>query len=151
MNFIKKHSSTIVGIVVFFVVLISIFALKNILASDEPVAIYGTRLDGRSEVEISKSTKNKVENKLKESASNVDVRIAGRIVNILIKANAETSLDTAKQLGSSALEEFSKKEKEYYDFQIFIENDANANQFPIIGYKHHTTENISWTKDRAES
>ena len=32
-----------------------------------------------------------------------------------------------------------------------ITNDKNTEQFPIIGYKHHSNDNISWTKDRAES
>lgn len=149
MKFIKKNSSKIVGIVVFIAVLVGIFTIKNILSLDESSAIYGTRLEGRKEVEISKSTKTNVENKLKESSSKVSVRVAGRIINISIKT--DKSLDEAKELGNKALEEFSDKEKKYYDFQILIENDKNTNQFPIIGYKQHTKENITWTKDRAES
>lgn len=149
MNFIKKNSSLIVGILVFVAVLVGIFTIKNILLSDESKVLYGTRLEGKKDVEIKASTKKNVENKLKENASKVSLRIAGRIINISVKVNDETSLDSAKELGNKALEEFSEKEKKYYDFQFLIENDKNTNQFPIIGYKHHTKDNITWTKDRA--
>lgn len=151
MKFIKKNISAIVGVLVFIIVLAGIFTVKKVFTNDETTAIYGTRLEGRENVKISKDTKDKVEEKLADSASDISVRIAGRIVNIHFKVNAETKLDAAKSLGNKALEEFSKSEKEYYDFQILIENDKNANQFPIIGYKHHKKDNITWTKDRAEN
>jgi len=149
MKFLKKNKATVIAVAVFIVVLVSIFAVKKVVKSDEPLAIYGTRLEGK--VEISNKTKEKVKDKLKDSSSNVNIRIAGRIVNIYIKVNAETNLETAKSLGDKALEEFSSDEKKYYDFQILIENDKNTDAFPIIGYKHHTKEGISWTKDRGKS
>ena len=34
------------------------------------------------------------------------------------------------------------------DIQILINNKANTEQFPIIGYKHHTKGGIAWNKDR---
>lgn len=148
MKFLKKNSSAIVAILVFIIVLVGIFAVKKVFLTDEGAAIYGSRLEGRSKVEISNDTKNKVQEKAKEDSSNVSVRVAGRIVNIYIKVNAETTLEKAKSLGDKVLEPFSKEEKEYYDFQILIENDKNPNQFPIIGYKHHAKEKITWTKDR---
>lgn len=151
MNFIKKNLSTIVAILVFIIVLAGIFTIKKIFTNDESAAIYGTRLEGREEVKITKSTKDEVKDKLSDSASNISVRVAGRIVNIQFKVNAETNLGNAKTLGNKALEVFSSKEKDYYDFQILIENDKNTNQFPIIGYKHHKKEKITWTKDRAEN
>lgn len=149
MKFAKKNSSVIVGIIVFIAVLVGIFTVKSILSSDEPVAFYGTRLEGRKDVEISNDKKNKIKDKLKENK--VSIRVAGRIINVTIKVNADTTLDSAKELGNKILEELSDKEKKYYDVQILIENDKNTNQFPIIGYKQHKKENISWTKDRVES
>lgn len=151
MKFIKKNLSTIVGILVFIIVLTGIFTVKKVFTNDETTAIYGTRLEGREDVKITKETKDKVADKLADSASDISVRIAGRIVNIHFKVNTETKLADAKDLGKKALGEFSKAEKEYYDFQILVENDKNTNQFPIIGYKHHKKENITWTKDRAEN
>ena len=145
MKFAKKNSSVIVGIIVFIAVLVGIFTVKSILSSDEPVAFYGTRLEGRKDVEISNDKKNKIKD------NKVSIRVAGRIINVTIKVNADTTLDSAKELGNKILEELSDKEKKYYDVQILIENDKKTKQFPIIGYKQHKKENISWTKDRVES
>jgi hypothetical protein len=147
----KKKTSTIVAIVVFILVLVGIYAVKQIFLADESSAIYGTRLEGKSDVEISTSTKNKVKEKLKDGTTDSSIRIAGRIIEITFTVNDDTSLEKAKELGKSTLEVFSSAEKEYYDIQIFIENDANTSQFPIIGYKHHTKDDITWTKDRSES
>lgn len=149
MKFLKKNKSTIVAVVVFILVLILIFGIKSMFTTDEANAIYGTRLDGREKVEISNQQLQKVKQELEADATSVSTRIAGRIINIAIKTSTETSVEDAKKLGDKAVEKFSSEEKEYYDIQILIENDGNAAQFPIIGYKHHTKDKITWTKDRA--
>lgn len=151
MKFIKKNKSTIVGILVFILALAGILAVKGVLSSDEGKAIYGTRLKGINEVKITDSQKKEVENKLANDTKKVEVSVAGRIINILITAKEGTSLEDAKKLGDKAVEAFSSAEKKYYDIQIFITNEKNKAQFPIIGYRHHTKNTITWTKDRAES
>ena len=151
MKFIKKNKSTIVGILVFILALAGILAVKGVLSSDEGKAIYGTRLKGINEVKITDSQKKEVENKLANDTEKVEVSVAGRIINILITAKEGTSLEDAKKLGDKAVEVFSSAEKKYYDIQIFITNEKNKAQFPIIGYRHHTKNTITWTKDRAES
>lgn len=151
MKFIKKNKSTIVGILVFILALAGILAVKGVLSSDEGKAIYGTRLKGINEVKITDSQKKEVENKLANDTEKVEVSVAGRIINILITAKEGTSLEDAKKLGDKAVEAFSSAEKKYYDIQIFITNEKNKAQFPTIGYRHHTKNTITWTKDRAES
>ena len=86
-----------------------------------------------------------------DSSKSTEVTTAGRIINIIIKAKDTTSLEEAKKLGDKCVEVFSTKEKKYYDIQIFITNTKNKSQFPIIGYKHHNNEKITWSKDRAEN
>ncbi len=149
MKFIKKHFSSIVGILVFVIMLVAFFKVKDIFNPDESTAIYGTRLEGREKVEISKKTREAVKKSLEERTENVSVRVAGNIINIIINAKEDVSLEEAKNLGNKALESFSEEEKKYYDIQLFIKNGKNANQFPIIGYKHHNKNAISWTRDRA--
>ena len=61
------------------------------------------------------------------------------------------SLEDAKKLGPEALDEFTKDQQKFFDFQFFVKNDNNKTQFPIIGYKQRAKDSISWTKDRAES
>ena len=149
MKFIKKHISSIVGLIVFVLVIVAFFMVKDIFNPDESTAIYGSRIEGKSAIEISNETVNAVKEGLKDRTSSVNIRVAGKIVEISIKANEDVSLEDAKNLGKKALESFSDEEKKYYDFQIFVENENNTAQFPIIGYKHKTKENISWTRDRA--
>ena len=81
----------------------------------------------------------------------VEVKVSGKIVNTTITTNDDTSLEDAKKLADSVLEEFTDEQKKFFDFQFFIKNEKNENQFPIIGYKQRARGNISWTKDRAES
>ena len=148
MKFIKKHSSAIVGIMVFILVFAGFMLAKSIFFPAENKAIYGSRLDGRDKVEISEETKSDIEAKINEGTSSVTVRVAGRIVYIDVEAEEGTSKDAARDLANKALEAFSDKEKSYYDIQILIANKANKEQFPIIGYKHHAKNAFSWTKDR---
>ena len=148
MRKLRKHRGTIVGIIVFVVVLIAALYIKNMISPDESTALYGERLDGRDQVKISSETMKKVEDALKENTSSVKVRVAGRIINVTIAVNEGVSRDDAKGMGTKAIEQFSEAERAYYDFQILIKNEKNAEQFPIIGYKHHGKDNISWTKDR---
>lgn len=151
MKIMKKHKNAMVGLGVIILIIVAVILVKKVLFVTENTAIYGSRLNGRDNLKISNDTKNKVKESLSDSSTDVKVRIAGRIIYITIKANNDTSLDAAKELGKKALESFSDPEKKYYDIQILIENDGNQGQFPIIGYKHHTRDAIVWTKDRAEN
>ena len=148
MKFIKKHSSLIVAVIVFILVLLGLYLAKSIFFPEENKAIYGNRLEGRDSVEISNETKSAVQTKLDEGTKSVTVRIAGRIIYIDVITEDATTKEAARDLGNKALEAFSDKEKAYYDIQILISNESNKDQFPIIGYKHHSKNDISWTKDR---
>lgn len=147
---VKKNLSTIIVIAVAVLVLFGILFIKNTFFAGETKAIYGNRLEGRKNVEISSKTKEKVKTKLSDQAKSVSVRIAGRIIYITVDAKDETTLEVAKNMGPAVLEEFSDNEKAYYDIQLLIKNSANAAQFPIIGYKHHGKTSFAWTKDRTE-
>lgn len=144
----KKNKGTIIGIIVFIALVVGGLYLKNTIAPDESNAIYGERLEGQEKVKITDATKKKVSGALKENTSSVKVRVAGRTINVTIETNEGVSRDDAKKMGTTVIEQFSDAEKAYYDFQIFIKNVKNVEQFPIVGYKHHGKDNISWTKDR---
>lgn len=149
MNFIKRNKGTIIAIAVFIVLVIILFQLKNIFFPNTGKAIYGNRLDGIDKVEISDSTYKEVENKLKgEAISNVSTSISGKLVKIFITVNDDVTIDTAKSYGGKVLEPFTNEQKKFYDFQIYISKNTESKEFPIIGYKHHNNDNISWTKNR---
>lgn len=151
MRWIKKHITIIVIVVVILLLIGGFFLAKDIFFPDENKAIYGTRLEGREKVTISKETKNKVKELLQEGSEKVDVRVAGRIIYIHIYVTGDTPQEKAKEMGNKSLEAFSDAEKSYYDIQIMINHKENQSQYPILGYKHHTKTAIVWTKDRAAS
>lgn len=150
-NFLKKNSSAVVGITVFILVIISALLIKNLFMYDENQAIYGTRLEGVEKRKVTKEQIDKVKKRVAEKTKKANVRVAGKIVNIELTVNDDVSLDDAKKLGPEALDEFTKEQQQFFDFQFFIQNNNSKTQFPIIGYKQRERENISWTKDRAES
>ena len=133
-KYAKKNSSAVIGISVFVLVIVALLLIKNLFMFDESQAIYGTRLEGIDKVKVMDNQKKDVQEKLSDSTKKVSVRVAGKTIQINITTNEDVSIDTAK---------------EYYDIQIFIQNKGNEEQFPIIGYKQHTRDGITWTKDRA--
>lgn len=152
MKFIKKNKLAVIGCVIVILLIVLAFQLKEIFAPEVGSAIYGNRLDGIDSVKIKQDTLNRIEENLKDdSVSKVTSRISGRTVEIVITVNSDVSIDTAKEYGNKSLQPFSEKEKKYYDFQIFVKKDSESSEFPIIGYKQKSKENISWTKDRREN
>ncbi len=148
MKFIRKHINIIVTILVFILVVMGLLVLKEVFFPEENKAIYGTRLEGIEKFPINKEKKNQVIEIFKDISSSTKVRIAGRIIYVDVKTNNDVTRDTAKDYSNRVLGVFSDEERAYYDMQFLINNPENSAQFPIIGYKHHTQQDISWTKDR---
>ena len=147
-KFVKKHTTLVVAGLALILVVVGLLILKEAMFPAENKAIYGTRIEGRDKVPINKEKKSKVTENFKDISSSVKVRTQGRIIYIDVKVNGDVSRDTAKDYSNRVLEVFSEEEKKYYDIQILVSNKDNSKQFPIIGYKHHTSEGINWTKDR---
>ncbi len=150
MDFIKKNKFTIIAITCFLVLVLVLVQIKNIFFPNMGTAIYGNRLEGIKDVEISKKELSTLEETLEknETISKVSTVINGKIINVMITVGDELGLEQAKELANTAYQEFSDEEKKFYDFQIFIEKTNDAKDFPIIGYKHHKKEGFSWTRDR---
>jgi hypothetical protein len=127
---------------------IGIVSLKNAFYPNESKIFYGSRLKGRDKVIISDEAKKKMKERVSEKTSKCNVRVAGRIIYITMTVNDGVSRDEAKNLANNTLEYLTEKEKGYYDIQVMIKHATNQQEFPIIGYKHHTKVDFSWTKDR---
>lgn len=150
MSFIRKNKFVIIAIGVFLILVVLVFQIATMFFPEEGTALYGNRLDGIEEVELSNSKLTKIESNLKSDGAvkEADVSIAGKIVEVIITVQDDTSVDTAKALNTKVLDSLSNKEKKFYDIQIFVKKDSEATDFPIIGYKHHAKDTFSWTKDR---
>lgn len=149
--FIKDNKFTIVAMAIFLVIVILLIQVKNIFFPSEKKAIYGDRLKGIEEVEITKDEKTKAVNALNEDPSikNATLRISGKTIEVIITVNDDVDANAAKGFANKPVEQFSDEQKKFYDFQVFIKKDTQESNFPIIGYKQHSKDNFTFTKDRA--
>ncbi len=150
MSFIRKNKFVIVAIGVFLILVIIAFQVVNMFFPEEGKALYGDRLDGIEEVELSDKALSGIAAKIEEDAAvkEASVSVAGKIVEVIITVQDDTTVEAAKGLNTIILDSLKKKEKSFYDVQIFVKKDTDAADFPIIGYKHHAKDSFSWTKDR---
>lgn len=152
MNIVKKNKFTIIAILLFTSLIFCLYQVKRVFFPNTGKAIYGERLVGK--VEVDEKIYDKVEEKVKENekVSRVTVRESGKLININITILDDTSVEDAKKLADNILEPFTDSQKGYYDFQIFINKENEAeNNFPIIAYKHHNSSAFVWSKDREKT
>ena len=149
-NFIKNNKVTVVAFIICVIFVILIFAVKLTFFPNEGTAIYGDRLDGIEEVEITNQQQEDIIKSLedKDEVKEVSCDIKGRTLNVLITVNDDVELDPAKALTSSITDNLEEDQTTYYDIQVFISKDNDDTRFPIIGYKHQNKDEFSWTKDR---
>lgn len=150
MSFIRKNKFIIIAIGIFLILVFLAFQVKMIFFPEEGKTIYGNRLDGIEEVEITKARKESIESAVKEDSAtkSVSVNVSGKIIEVIITVQDDTPVDTAKNLSTKISDTLKSDEKKFYDVQIFIKKENDAKDFPIIGYKHHAKDEFSWTKDR---
>ena len=149
-KFIKNNKVTAVAFIICVIFVILVFAIKLTFFPNEGTAIYGDRLDGIEEVEITDDEQDKIVSSLegKDEVKKVETDIKGRTLNVLITVNDDVELDPAKALTSSITDTLDKDQLGFYDIQVFISKDNDDARFPIIGYKHQDKDEFSWTKDR---
>lgn len=148
---IKKHKFGTFFIIVFITFIIVAGVLRRVFIANQGQPLFGNRRDEIKGIEISKTNIKKLEEGLKanKEVKKVDYNLKGRTVNIIITFNDEVSRDKAKEIGGSSLNYFDDEQKRVYSIQIFLDKENHEKKdFPIIGYKHHDSSNVSWTKDR---
>ena len=152
MNIIKKNKFTIIAVVLFTALVFCLYEAKELFFPNEGKAIYGDRLVGK--VDVSDEIYDNVESKVKENekVTKVKARENGKLINISITVLDDTSIEDAKKLVDNILEPFTDSQRGYYDFQVFINKESEAeNNFPIIAYKHHNSSQFVWSKDRQKT
>ena len=152
MNIIKKNKFTIIAVILFTALVFCLYEVKELFFPNEGKAIYGDRLVGK--VDVKDEAYVAVEDKVKENekVTKVDARENGKLINISITVLDDTSIEDAKKLVDNVLEPFNDSQKGYYDFQVFVTKESEAeNNFPIIAYKHHNSSEFVWSKDREKT
>ena len=149
MKFLKNNKKlTIVLTVVLF--LLFMFLIYKILFGGNGNGVYGNRLKGIDNVKISKNTEEKLIKELEahDEVEKVSYKLKGRIINVILTVNDETSLDRGKEIANEVLNYFDDDEKEYYDFQVFLNSSNDSSEtYPKIGYKNNTSEGFVWKQE----
>ena len=149
-NLIKNNKVTAIAFIICVIFVILVFAIKLTFFPNEGTAIYGDRLDGIEEVEITEKEQDDIVSALedRDEVSDASCDIQGRILNVIITVNDDVELDAAKTLTTSITDNLEEDQTTYYDIQVFVSKDNDDSRFPIIGYKHQNKDEFSWTKDR---
>jgi len=153
MDIIKKHWLKIgIGIIVLIVMVLAALAVKNLVFPNDSLSLYGNRLEGIEDVQISDKRFKELTDKLKGNDKVVSVShdISGRIINFIIDVKKDTDLITAKSLGDEIIKAFNEKELAFYDLQLFLtcSEDKESELYPTIGYKHKTSVSFKWNTNQ---
>ena len=137
-----KKESIIIGISMLFFILILIFFKIFFFSSSRNV--YGDRLDDIQRAKISKDKLQKVSEELTEytGVEKVDAFITGRVINLFVEIKSEAVLDELKNVSIQSIENFSAKEKELYDIQVYFVGEGE--NYPAIGYKGKDDGEFTW-------
>lgn len=109
--------------------------------------VYGNRLDGIEEVEVTTDQTNELIKNLKEEdfVVSASTHISGKIINVLVETKEGTTVKKSKTLKDIVLKAFEDEQKSFYDIQLFITNEKDdANGYPIIGYKNSSAKSFSF-------
>ena len=69
---------------------------KEVFTADDATAIYGSRLDGREEIEIPQERISKLKDSIKDSSTKTTVRIAGRLINVTVEVKPKVDVSVNK-------------------------------------------------------
>ncbi len=147
MNVIKNNKGIFITISIILIFLIvGLFLMKAFFPSGNE---YGNRLKGIEKVSFSKKEINKLEEEIKkrDKIKSVSINIKGKLINIIIKVEEDTSLDDMKDYCKEKLELFDEDELKYYDIQFYLINEKEKDGYPSIGYLHKSSEDIKWSNN----
>lgn len=146
MKFIKNNKILIalllIAVIMFSTIVIIIFS--NLSSGNDE---YGNRLDDIEKYPITDEVVNNIQNEISslEKVKSVSYNLEGRIANFIIKVEDDLMINEAKNYAEKILEYFSEDLKNYYDIQILIDSDnTESENYPIIGYKHKTSDSLVW-------
>ena len=151
MRFVRKNKYAIIAIVILVVLIIIGGQVKKIFVPDEGKAVYGSRLDGIEDHKLDEELFKNIESKLKEDESILEVqnKVHGKIINLIITVNDDMSVQDAKSIANKTIDLFENDELSFYSLQVYVKkNNESLNNFPIIGYKGTTATELTFTKDR---
>ena len=151
MHFVKQHKYWFIAVgIILLLMIISFIAIKDSLFPNSSKSVYGNRLDGINDVRIDNDRFDKLKQTLNanEKVESTSIYLKGKIIDVIIDVKKDVDHVSSKALAETIMTEFSDAEKAYYDFQVYIAcKDDENDLYPIIGYKHRTSNNFVWTNN----
>lgn len=130
MKYIKNHKLTVFLILVYIIVVICAYALYNMFIGSSGLPVYGDRLDGIEEVEISKEQYTKIKKDIEDTGLAVKVNepyLSGKTLEVVITVGDSVALKSAKELANKITENLTDDQNDFYDVQVFIKKNYNCN------------------------
>ena len=148
-KFIKSHKTLLIIIGIVLLILFAGILAYLKLSPDSKKDLYGNRLDGIEEHPIEEKNINNMQSEMKEMEGIISVsyNLKGRLINIIIKIDPGVLKDTAIYYANKSLEYFPEEEKAYYDIQVFLLAEGESEIYPMIGYKHKTSNGLVWKQE----
>lgn len=146
-NSLLKYRKYIIIVAFVIVMIIGIVAVKAYVSPEDKNTFYGDRLDGIDKVPLTDEIKSNIVAFIKKSKDcESSIWVQGKIIKIYITLNSEgDSIDKMKEFVPLIIDEFDKEYVDFYDFEVYINNEkANYN---MIGYKHCKNTEVSYSSD----
>ena len=142
----NKGLSVVLLLALVFLVFIIVISIELLVGGSSNK--YGNRLDGINKVKVSNDTYAGVKEEVKDTdvVEDVSVRVQGKIIYTTIVLKDGTSVDKAKEIASNTLDNYDKKQLEFYDFSFFLKWKGEETDKVITGNKHHNLDTITWIK-----
>lgn len=116
---------------------------------------YGNRLEGIENYPITESRQKDFENNTanNEKIESTDIMVTGKIIYITMQISPNVTLIEAESIALKSLEEFTEKEKSFYDFNITLkQNSTETNDgFIISGSMNKNGSGLVWNNNRQVS
>lgn len=146
MKFIKNNKIIValllIAVIMFSTILILIFS--NLSSGNDE---YGNRLDNIENYPITEEMITNIKNELTglDKVISISYNLEGRLANFIIKVEDDLAVSEAKNYADKVIEHFSEDLKGYYDIQVLIDSNNDESEiYPIVGYKHKTSDSLVW-------
>lgn len=145
-DIIKRKKKLIIALSICVILVLALCIAYEVIFANNS-GKYGNRLEGIQKVNITKTQQKKIKDNIEtlEISKSVSVYLTGKILKTVVVLKDDVALDKSKETYVKLLEQLTDEQKKYFDIEIFLEKKVKDESFPIIGYKHHNKENVSWT------
>ena len=144
----KQKRMILIGIIV-VVVILGLLFLKSLFFVKQD-RVYGNRLDGIEDVEVSESVMNEMASVFKdvEGVKSTDARKNEKIINLLIDVEDTTDFNKLKEASNEVYKKLDDDQRKFYDVQVFF--FGGGDKYPIIGYLHKGGTEFVWSNNANE-